>query len=169
MRRSLIPTAVVISIVLLSLNGAPAYGGGRGRPGGVGRGSGGFSGGRHFASMPARGGQTFTRSGMGTWGGQRWGGRNWNGGNWNRNWSGQQWSGRNWNGGNWSGNWHRRRHFHDDDDFNHALFLRGFPFWGWGWGYAYRYSPYRHTHAYDDPYRYASPTALQFNDHYGPY
>src|SRR5260370_42144215 len=71
MRRSLIPTAVVISIVLLSLNGAPAYGGGRGRPGGGGRVSGGFSGGRHFASMPARGGQTFTRSGMGTWGGQR--------------------------------------------------------------------------------------------------
>src|SRR6266849_2615110 len=98
MRRSLMPTAVVISIVLLSLNGAPAYGGGRGRPGGGGRVSGGFSGGRHFASMPARGGQTFTRSGMGTWGRQRW-----NGGNRNRNWSGQQWSGRNWNGGNWSG------------------------------------------------------------------
>src|SRR5260370_29582068 len=84
MRRSLIPTAVVISIVLLSLNGAPAYGGGRGRPGGGGRVSGGFSGGRHFASMPARGGQTVTRSGMGTWGGPRWGGRNWNGGNWER-------------------------------------------------------------------------------------
>src|SRR2546428_483541 len=82
MRRSLIPTAVVISIVLLSLNGAPAYGGGRGRPGGGGRVPGGFSGGRHFASMPARGGQTFTGSGKGTWGGPRWGGRQRNGGNW---------------------------------------------------------------------------------------
>jgi len=40
----------------------------------------------------ARGGQTFTRSGMGTWSGQRWGGRNWNSGTW----SGQRWAGHNW-------------------------------------------------------------------------
>src|SRR5438876_949000 len=87
MKRSLIPMAVVLSVVSLSLNGPSAYGGGRGGGGGGGHGGGwaggghgwsgggggrgwGGGGGSHFGSMPARGGQTFTRSGMGTWSGQ---------------------------------------------------------------------------------------------------
>src|SRR6266513_6350770 len=76
----------------------------------------------HFVSMPARGGHTFTRSGTGTWSGQRWGSGNWNGGNW----SGQRWSGGNWNGGNW-------RHHHNNNN-NDVIFIGsfGFPFWGWG-------------------------------------
>src|SRR5262249_31869242 len=126
MKRSLIPMAVVLSIVSLSLDGSPAFGGDRGHGrggsgggrghGGGGRVSSGFSGGRHFGSMPARGGQMFTRSGRGiraghnwnrgTWSGQRWSGRNWSGRNWNgRNWN--NWNGQNWNGGltNWNGGW----------------------------------------------------------------
>jgi hypothetical protein len=139
MKRSLIPMAVVLSIVSLFLNGPPAYGDSRRHYRGGGRASSGFSGSRHFASMPSRGGQTFTRSGMGTWSGQRWGGRNWNGGNWSGqrggrnwnggNWSGQRWGGRNWNGGNWGG--------------NNIIFIGdfGFPSW-WGWGYPYGYYGY---------------------------
>src|SRR5436189_703567 len=93
-------------------------------------------GGRHFASMPARGGHTFTRSGMGTWSGQRWGGGNW---------SGQRWSGGNWNGGNW-------RHHHNNN--NDVIFIGsfGFPFWGLGWGYPYGYGygyPYGYGYDYD--------------------
>jgi hypothetical protein len=153
MKRSLIPIAVVLSIISLSLNGPPAYGGGRGHGGG-GRVSSGFSGGRHFASMPARGGQMFTRSGMGTWRGQRWSGRNWNGGNWSgqrwsgRNWnggswSGQRWGGRNWNGSNWGGSWHHH-------NGNNIIFIGdfGFPWW-WGWGWSYPYGYYDYSYPYD--------------------
>src|SRR5205814_9314546 len=53
----------------------------------------------HFASMPARGGHTFTRRGMGTWSGPRWGGGSWSG----RNCTGGNWSGQCWSGGNWDG------------------------------------------------------------------
>src|SRR5262249_61726709 len=99
MKRSLIPMAVVLSIVSLFLDGSPAFGGDRGHGrggsgggrghGGGGRVSSGFSGGGHFRSMPARGGQRVTRSGegirgghnweRGTWGGQSRGGRKWSG------------------------------------------------------------------------------------------
>src|SRR5213592_3558700 len=92
-------------------------------------------GGRHFASMPARGGHTFTRSGMGTWSGQRWGGGNWSG----QRWSGGNWN--NWNGGNW-------RHHHNNN--NDVIFIGsfGFPFWGLGWGYPYGYG-YGYGYGYD--------------------
>src|SRR5437667_9868446 len=46
MKRSLIPMAVVLSVVSLSLNGPSAYGGGRGGGGGGGHG-GGWAGGGH--------------------------------------------------------------------------------------------------------------------------
>src|SRR5437773_2778833 len=49
-------------------------------------------GGRHFASMPARGGHTFTRSGTGTWSGQRWGGGTWSGRNWNGGYGHQEYA-----------------------------------------------------------------------------
>jgi len=103
----------------------------------------------------AHGGQTFTRSGMGTWGGQHWGRRNWSGGNWGgqrwagRNWnggnlSGQRWAGRNWNGGNWGGGWHNGNDIVFIGDF-------GFPWWwgsySWGWGYPYGY--YNYSYPYD--------------------
>ncbi len=91
------------------------------------RGGGGFSrgGAGHFTSMPGRGGQTFTRSGMGTWSGQRW------------------------NGGNWRGNW---RHHHNNND---VIFIGSFGFpswWGWGsypWGYGYPYGYYGYGYPYD--------------------
>src|SRR5881398_1214855 len=93
-------------------------------------------GGRHFGSMPARGGQTFTRSGMGTWSGQRWGGRNWNG----NNWSGQRWGGGHWN------NWNRNGNHHHN---NNVIFIGdfGFPLW-WGWGYPYYGDGYGYPYGY---------------------
>ena len=101
-------------------------------------------GGSHFSSM---GGQSFSRGGMGNWGG----GHNWSGGNWSgRNWNGASWSGRNWNGGNWGGNWHHHHHHHDSDFIFIGDF--GFPWWGWypwGWGY-----PYGYGYGYGDPYGY---------------
>src|SRR5438094_529042 len=103
-------------------------------------------GGRHFASMPARGGHTFTRSGMGTWSGQRWGGGTWSG----RNWNGGNWSGQRWGGGNWNGNW--RHHHHNNND---VIFIGsfGFPYWGLGWGYPYG------SYGYSDRYRGGSSVA----------
>src|SRR5436190_22996281 len=70
-------------------------------------------GGGHFVSMRARGGNTFTRSGTGTWSGQRWGGGTWSGRNWNGgNWIGQRGRGGNWK--NWNGgNWHRHHNKYD--------------------------------------------------------
>src|SRR6266536_1489665 len=84
-------------------------------------------GGGHFASMPARGGHTFTRSGMGTWSGQRWGGGNWNGGNWH--------------------------HHHNNN--NDVVFIGsfGFPFWGWGYPYGY-YGGYGYGYPYGYGYDY---------------
>src|SRR5438034_4481953 len=151
MKRSLIPMAVVLSVVSLSLNGPSAYGGGRGGGGGHGGGwaggGHGWSGGgggrgwggggcTHFGSMAARGGQTFTRSGMGTWSGQRWGGRNWNG----NNWSGQRWGGGHWN------NWNRNGNHHNN---NNVIFIGdfGFPLW-WGWGYPYYGDGYGYPYGY---------------------
>jgi hypothetical protein len=148
MKRSLISMAVVLSIVSLSLNGPPAYAGGHGHGGG-GRVSSGFSGGRHFGSMPARGGHMFTRSGVGTWGGQRWSGRNWNGGTW----GGQRWGSRNWSGSNWGGGWHH----HNGNDI---VFIGdfGFPWWwgsySWGWGYPYGYYGYSYPYGYGYGYPY---------------
>ncbi len=119
-------------------------------------------GGRHFASMPARGGHTFTRSGMGTWSGQRWGGGTWSGRNWNGgNWSGQRWSGGNWNGGNW------RHHHHNNND---VIFIGsfGFPFWGLGWGYPYGYGygyPYGYDYGYGYPYGYGYE--YDYGNYYG--
>src|SRR6266568_4343744 len=81
-------------------------------------------GGRHFASMPARGGHTFTRSGMGTWSGQRW------------------------NGGNW------RHHHHNNNDvifigsFGFPFWGLG---WGYPYGYGYGY-PYGYDYGYGYPY-----------------
>jgi Putative peptidoglycan binding domain len=90
----------------------------------------------------AHGGQTFTRSGMGTWSGQRWGGSNWNG----SNWSGQRWGGRNWSGSNWGGDWHHH---------NDVIFIGdfGFPWW-WGWGYPYYGYGYPYGYGYDNGYGY---------------
>jgi len=157
MKRSLIPMAVVLSIVSLFLNGPPAYAGDRGHGGGR-RVSTGFSGGRHFGSMPARGGQIITHSKMGAWSGQRWGGRNWSSGTWSGQrwgghnwssgtWSGQRWGGHNWNGGNWGGGWHH----HNGNDI---VFIGdfGFPWWwgsySWGWGYPYGYYDYSYPYDY---------------------
>jgi hypothetical protein len=142
MKRSLIPMAIVLSIVSLSLNGPSAYGGGRGGHGGSGGGGGhgswaggghgwsgggrGWGGGHYFGSMPARGGQTFTRSGMGTWSGQRWGGRNWSGSNWN--------------------------HHHNNND---VIFIGDFGFplwWGWGWDGGYPYYGYGYGYPYGGYY-----------------
>src|SRR5262245_55040202 len=171
MKRSLIPMAVVLSIVSLFLDGSPAFGGDRGHGrggsgggrghGGGGRGSSGFSGARPFGSMAARGGQRFTRSGMGirgghnwnrgTWSGQRWGGRNWSGSNWNgslTNWNGG-WGW--WNGGRW---WFPT---------SNVVFIGGFGFpwwWGWGWGpwagsgWGWGGYPYGSQYGYYGPYAY---------------
>ncbi|PYJ72764.1 MAG: hypothetical protein DME72_07375 [Verrucomicrobia bacterium] len=97
------------------------------------------------------GGQTFTRSGMGTWSGQHWGGSTWSG----RNWNGGNWSGQRWGGGNWNGNW--RHHYNNN---NEAIFIGsfGFPYWGWGLGYPYGYYgygyPYGYGYGYGYPYGY---------------
>ena len=126
----------------------------------------GSGGGHHFASMPARGGQTFARSGMGTWSGQRWGG----GGNW----SGRNWGGGSWSGRNWSGNW---RHHNNN---NNVIFIGdfGFPWaWGWGWGgswgypygyygYGYPYGYGGYGYGYGDPYGYGSQYGYD-NNYYG--
>src|SRR6266487_3797832 len=78
------------------------------------RGGSGFSGGHHFASMPARGGQTFTRSGAGNF-------RTFNDRRFVRN--------------RFVGNRFVGNRFVFIDTF-------GFPFWGWGWGYPYGYYGY---------------------------
>src|SRR6266487_902734 len=75
------------------------------------RGGSGFSGGHHFASMPARGGQTFTRSGAGNF-------RTFNDRRFVRN--------------RFVGNRFVGNRFVFIDTF-------GFPFWGWGWGWGYPY------------------------------
>src|SRR6266436_6399634 len=97
-------------------------------------------GGGHFASMPARGGHTFTRSGMGNWSGQRWG------------------------GGNWNGNW--RHHHHNNND---VIFIGsfGFPYWGWGWGYPYGSYGYGYPYGYD--YGYGYPYGYGYDYNYGNY
>src|SRR6266436_7127838 len=97
-------------------------------------------GGGHFASMPARGGHTFTRSGTGTWSGQRWG------------------------GGNWNGNW--RHHHHNNND---VIFIGsfGFPYWGWGWGYPYGSYGYGYPYGYD--YGYGYPYGYGYDYNYGNY
>src|SRR5262245_28678773 len=195
MKRSLIPMAVVLLIVSLSLDGSPAFGGDRGHArggsgdgrghGGGGRVSSGFSGGRHFGSMPARGGQMFTRSGMGirrghnwnrgTWSGQRWSGRNWSGRNWNgrnwNNWNGRNWSGRNWNGSlsNWNGGWGWWNGGRWWFPTSNVVFIGGFGFpwwWGWGWGpwswgwwgYPSGFYGYGSQYGYYGPYDYGNPS-----------
>jgi putative peptidoglycan binding protein len=179
MKRSLIPMAIVLSIVSLSLYGPSAYGGGRGGHGGGGGGGGwaggghgwsggGRGGGHYFGSMPARGGQTFTRSGMATWSGQRWGGRNWSG----SNWSGQRWGGHNWNDGNWSGhrwsgrNWnHGNWNHHNNND---VIFIGDFGFplwWGWGWDGGYPYYGY----GYGYPYGYGYGNGYGYGGYYDSY
>lgn len=87
------------------------------------------------------GGHTFTRSGMGTWSGQRWGGGNW--------------SGQRWGGGNW------RHHDHNNNDF---IFIGGFgfPYWGWGWGYPYGYG---YGYGYGYPYGYGY--GYNYGNYYG--
>ena len=104
------------------------------------------------------GGHTFTRSGMGTWSGQRWGGGTWSGGNW----SGQRWGGGNWN--NWNGNW--RHHHHNNND---VIFIGsfGFPYWGWGWGYPYGSYGYGYPYGYD--YGYGYPYGYGYDYNYGNY
>ena len=201
MKRSLIPVAVVFSIVSLSLDGPPAFGGDRGHGrggsgggrgyGGGGRVSSGFSGGRHFGSMPARGGQMFTRSGMGmrgghnwnrgTWSGQHWSGRNWSGSNWNRrnwnNWNGRNWSGSNWNGSltNWNGGWGWWNGGRWWFPTSNVVFIGGFgfPWWwgwgwgpwaGWGWGSGWGY-PYGSGYGYYAPYGYGNPSYGYRNDY----
>jgi hypothetical protein len=95
--------------------------------------------GGHFSSM--RGGQTFSRSGTGTWSGGNWSGRNWSGGS--------------WSGGNWSGDWRHHRHHHNDIVFIGDF---GFPlWWGWGWypwSYPYGYYGYGYGYPYGYPYGY---------------
>src|SRR5438093_12001571 len=82
----------------------------------------GHSGG-HVASMPARGGHTFTRSGTGTWSGQRWGGGTCGGRNSNvGNRSGQRRSGGNWKNGN-GGDW-----IHRHNNKNDVIFIGTFGF-----------------------------------------
>ena len=89
--------------------------------------------------MPARGGQTFTRGGMGTW-----------------------------NGRNWNGNWnHHPNHFvNHNHNNNRVVFIGSFGFpgwwgWGWGWGYPYGYSGYGYPYGYygygDYGYGYGQP------------
>src|SRR5213594_2712886 len=80
-------------------------------------------GGRHFASMPARGGHTFTRSGMGTWSGQRWGGGNW------------------------------RDHHNNNDVIFIGSFGFPFWGLGWGYPYGYGYGyPSGYDYGYGYPY-----------------
>src|SRR5215472_571823 len=196
MKRSLIPMAVVLLIVSLSLDGSPAFGGDRGHArggsgggrghGGAGRVSSGFSGGRHFGSMPARGGQMFARSGMGirggghnwnrgTWSGQRWNGRNWSGRNWNgrhwNSWNGRNWSGSNWNGSltNWNGGWGWWNGGRWWFPTSNVVFIGGFGFpwwWGWGWGpwswgwwgYPSGFYGYGSQYGYYGPYGYGNPS-----------
>ena len=104
-----------------------------GSHGGGGRGGHFSSTGRGGSTFMSGGSRTFTRSGSGTWGGQRW--------------SGQRWS-----GGNWSGNW--RHHHHNNND---VIFIGdfGFPWWGWGYPYGYGYGyPYGYGYDYGYPYGY---------------
>jgi Putative peptidoglycan binding domain len=110
--------------------------------------------GSHFSST--RGGQTFSRSGTGTWSGGNWSGGNWSGGNWSgRNWSGRNWSGRNWSGGNWSGDWRHHHRHHSDIIFIGDF---GFPWWwGWGWSYPYGYYGYGYGYPYGYDYGYGYP------------
>jgi hypothetical protein len=88
--------------------------------------SGQFSGGHRFGSMPARGGQTFTRSGAGNF-------RTFN----DRRFVGNRFVGNRFVGNRFVGN-----RFVFIDTF-------GFPFWGWGWGWGYPYGYYGY-----DPYGY---------------
>src|SRR5438876_4581057 len=87
------------------------------------------SGGHNFGSMPARGGQTFSRGGMGTFN--------------NRN--------AHFRGFN-------NRGFHNRTFNNRVVFIGGFGFpwfwgWGWGWGWGYPYGYYG-GYGYGYPYGY---------------
>ena len=117
-------------------------------------------GGGHFASMPPRGGHTFSRGGSTFSGGTSGTYRNWNGGNWN----GGNWSGQRWGGGNWNGNW--RHHHHNNND---VIFIGsfGFPYWGWGWGYPYGSYGYGYPYGYD--YGYGYPYGYGYDYNYGNY
>jgi len=85
-------------------------------------------GGGHFASMPARGGQTFTRSGAGNF-------RTFNDRREDR--------------------LENRRFFRNRFVSNRFVFVDsfGFPFWGWGWGWDYPYGYYG-GYGYGYPYGY---------------
>src|SRR5207249_8742815 len=112
------------------------------------RGGSGFSGGHHFAWMPARGGQTFSRSGAGNF-------RTFNDRREDR-----------------LGN---RRFVSNRFVSNRFVFVDsfGFPFWGWGWGYPYGYYGgygYGYPYGYGYDYDYYSQPAYGYgygNQGYG--
>jgi len=97
------------------------------------------SGGHNFGSMPARGGQTFSRGGMGTFN--------------NRN--------AHFRGFN-------NRGFHNRTFNNRVVFIGGFGFpwwwgwgWGWGWGYPYGYYGYGYPYGYGYGYPYGDGYGYQ--------
>src|SRR5438094_3217764 len=102
------------------------------------RGGSGFSGGHHFASMPARGGQTFTRSGAGNF--------------------------RTFNNRRFVNNRFVNHRFVNNRSSVVFIGDFGFPWWwgwgwgpswGWGWGWDGGY-PYGY-YGYGYPYGYGSP------------
>ncbi len=105
-------------------------------------------GGGHFASMPARGGQTFTRSGAGNF-------RTFNDRREDR--------------------LENRRFVSNRFVSNRFVFVDsfGFPFWGWGWGYPYGYYGgygYGYPYGYGYDYDYYSQPAYGYgygNQGYG--
>ena len=105
-----------------------------------------FSGGQHFGSMPARGGQTFTRSGAGNF-------RTFNDRREDRL------EGRRFVNNRFNNRFNNRSRVVFIGDF-------GFPWWwgwgwGWGWGYPYGYYGYGYPYGYygygDYGYGYGQP------------
>ena len=95
------------------------------------------SGGHNFGSMPARGGQTFSRGGMGTFN--------------NRNAHFRGFNNRGFNNRTFS---------------NRVVFIGGFGFpwwwgWGWGWGYPYGYYGYGYPYGYGYGYPYGDGYGYQ--------
>jgi Putative peptidoglycan binding domain len=129
------------------------------------RGGGGFSGGHHFASMPARGGQTFTRSGAGNF---------------------RTFNDRRFVNNRFVNNRFVNNRFVNNRFVNHrfvnnrssVVFIGdfGFPWWwgwgwgaGWGWGYPYGYYGYGYPYGYGSPYGYGYGYGYGGNQYGGDY
>jgi hypothetical protein len=126
-------------------------------------------GGHHFASMPARGGQTFARSGAGNF---------------------RTFNDRRFVNNRFVNNRFVNNRFVNNRFVNHRFFNNqssvvfigdfGFPWWwgwgwGWGWGYPYGYYGYGYPYGYDGygygygyPNGYGSPYGYD-NNYYGSY